>query len=143
MRLAIAGEAMAWEPVMLDATTPVILVIDQEPQILQLVRVILTREGYRVLCARSLRQATRLCRRSRNPISLVLVDASTVEVEDREWLQKVQSEHPAPKLIIMSAASPGQGDFAGDAILSKPFTPRDLCQAVERALQKGMAAGSA
>lgn len=140
MRLAVPGEVLAREPIMPDAMAPVVLVVDEEPQILQLVHLILSREGYRVLCARSLREAARLCRRTSVPVSLVLVDALTVEAEDPGWREKLARESRCPRLIIMSAAAPVEGELPVCAFLSKPFTPAALCQAVERALQRGFAA---
>lgn len=143
MRLVSAGEAVGWEPVMPEAFAPVILVVDAEPQILQLVRVILSREGYRVLSARSIRQAVRLSRRLPVGVSVLLVDAMTAEAEDPEWREQLESERPAPKLIIMSAALPAEGYIPGGAFLAKPFTPRELCETVERASERRVAAGSA
>lgn len=142
MRLVTPGEAIGWEPIMPDAIAPVILVVDEEPQILQLVRVILSRQGYRVVCARSIRQATRLCRRSNVPVSLVLVDALTAEAEDPDWRRRLEGDRPGPKVIIMSAASPAEGSLPGHAFLAKPFSPAALCEIVERAFKRGLAAGS-
>jgi len=124
-----------------DQKQAIILVVDEEPQILQLVRVILSRDGWRVQCARNIRQALRLCRRYSGRIALALVDAMTAESHGADWMDGLRAEVGNLRVIVMSAMAVEQPD-ASLGLLAKPFTPDLLRQTVRRALgRNALAAG--
>ncbi len=112
---------------------PTILVVDEEPQLLRLIRLILDRDGYQVLPARSVREAVRICERHPGPIHLVLIDTLMPEAQNPELVQRLLSR-PGMKTIAMSDAGPEgwPGPLAG--YLGKPFSPEALRRAVCAAL---------
>jgi len=122
-----------WESVMADQKQSIILVVDEEPQILRLVRLILSRQGWRVLCARSIREAIRLRRRLSGPIALALVDALTAEAHGPGWLDGLREDSEDLKLVLMSTGAPPEQP-AGSGFVAKPFSPDVLCETVRRAL---------
>jgi CheY-like chemotaxis protein len=112
---------------------PTILVVDEEPQLLRLIRVILDREGYQVLPARSIREAVRICEHHPGPIHLVLIDILIPEAQNPELVARLTAR-PGMKTIAMSDAGPEgwPGPLAG--YLAKPFSPDGLRRAVGAAL---------
>jgi DNA-binding NtrC family response regulator len=133
VELVAPAQTFWWESVMADQKQSIILVVDEEPQILRLVRLILSREGWRVVCARSIREGIRLCRRAPGRVALALVDALTAEAHGPDWLDGLRAESEDLKVVLMSAgALPDQPAPCG--FVAKPFSPDVLCETVRRAL---------
>jgi CheY-like chemotaxis protein len=106
VELVAPAQTFWWESVMADQKQSIILVVDEEPQILRLVRLILSREGWRVVCARSIREGIRLCRRAPGRVALALVDALTAEAHGPDWLDGLRAESEDLKVVLMSAGAP-------------------------------------
>ncbi len=140
MRLMAAGAATAWSFAMTEESAPTILVVDQEPQVLQVVRLVLSREGYQILMARSLREALRIAREHRGWIHLLLVDTFAPEAEDPEVINGLLSSRKEIRAVIISGAQSPQWPNA--RFLAKPFTPETLCRVVREALGGPAAAGA-
>ncbi|MGC8794528.1 MAG: response regulator [Bryobacteraceae bacterium] len=141
MRLVVPELTIWWELAMADQEDAIILVVDEEPQILQLVRLILSRDGWRVACARSVRQALRICRRSSGRIALMLVDAFTAETHRPDWIERLRASAGGAPIVVMSAMAPEEA-VSGYAFLAKPFTPEALQNTVRATLgRNAQAAG--
>lgn len=135
MRLMAAAATSRWAMVMSEKAATTVLVVDEEPQILQVVRVVLDREGYRVLSARSLREALRLAQQHPGAIRVLLVDAMLPQLDYPEALRQFAANQPHLRTVIMSDTQITPP--AGAHLLVKPFTPQSLIEVVRTALQAG------
>lgn len=121
-----------------------ILVIDDEPAILSVAELLLTREGHRVVVSREAREGLRTL--EREPFDLVIVDIFMPEMDGLETINQVHRLRPALPVIVMSgyqfeAATAPRPDFlhmatqlGATSSLKKPFRPADLLAAVARCL---------
>jgi CheY-like chemotaxis protein len=118
----------------------VILVVDDEPEIRDFLRKVLTDASYKVLEAANGREAVRQVETS--SIDLVIMDLAMPEQEGIETIQVLRRVRPQLKVIAVS------GSFAGllvnvaeplgaVASLAKPIQPDELLAAVSRAMAAG------
>jgi GAF domain-containing protein len=113
-----------------------ILVVDDEPQVRDLVATVLRHEGYLVETAESGRQA--LIMLADNSFDLIVTDLMMSEVSGFDVLAEVKVRWPATEVILITAhATLGS---AVDALrhgaydyLSKPFSSHDLLLSIRRA----------
>ncbi|MGQ9457973.1 MAG: ATP-binding protein [Anaerolineae bacterium] len=117
-----------------------ILVIDDEPMVLDLCRRILTAEGYHVATAGSGWEGIERLR-DEGDVDLVLTDIKMPGLDGLETLQILRDSHPDLVTVVMTGFS--TMDLAIQAIklgvdefIVKPFTPPELSLAVSRALEK-------
>jgi len=115
-----------------------ILVVDDEPKIVTLVRAYLEREGYVVLAAGDGRTALDAVRRE-HP-DLVVLDLMLPEVNGLEVCRRIRSESSLP--IIMLTARDEEADklvgleLGADDYVTKPFSPRELVARVRAVLRR-------
>jgi CheY-like chemotaxis protein len=114
-----------------------ILVVDDEPAILELVSRILTKNGYSVLEAHSGEEALSVA--STHDFDLLLTDSLMPQMSGPELVERFAEIKPGLRVLHMSGYSVGQlntvltGHRSG-AILDKPFTPQTLLEKVRAAL---------
>jgi len=113
-----------------------ILIIDDDIEILSVLRLILEREGYDVLAASDGKEGLKLCRQQR--VDLVITDLVMPEKEGVETIMELRRDFPHVKIIAMS----GGGSIAPEnylhmaqmlgaqRTLRKPFTPNEMLEAV-------------
>jgi len=116
-----------------------VLVAQDEPDVRKLVRIILERNGYRVLEATNAREAIRHCVEHHEPIDLLLADGILPSMTLRQLAECVQGLRPEIRVLCMSGYSPEvlheEGAIApGTAFLQKPFLPLDLIRRVVEVL---------
>lgn len=108
-------------------TPATILVVEQDPQLLSVLRDILARAGFKVLPARSGEKARQVYEQHRREIDLLVIDNRPPEIEH------LTSQHPELKILQLSGFA--EGEPASDLpVLNKPFTPTALVEAVRTAL---------
>jgi DNA-binding response OmpR family regulator len=96
----------------------VILVADDDPAVLELLRVVLEQEGYSVLTAADGDEAMRISRAFSGTIHLVVTDLHMPGLDGLQLREKLQVERPATRVLLMS----GQIFLADEwAFLLKPF----------------------
>jgi CheY-like chemotaxis protein len=113
-----------------------ILVIDDDENVLTLMRRMLEPEGYDVLDAPDGRNGLRLC--SCRHVDLVITDIIMPEMEGLEVIMGLRREMPDVKIIAVSGGGRIQpGDYlelasalGADLTLTKPFTLNELRDAV-------------
>jgi two-component system cell cycle sensor histidine kinase/response regulator CckA len=119
-----------------------ILLVEDEPAVLALTRSVLQRAGYRVIEAKNGAEGLRAFENSDGPIDLVLTDVVMPEgMSGRELADKLVQIRPGLRVIFTSGYSP---DFAGrevplkdrQSFLQKPATPKEILEAVRRALDR-------
>jgi two-component system phosphate regulon response regulator PhoB len=118
-----------------------ILVVDDEPDLLELVRVNLDRAGYRVETAETGQEA--LDRLRRSPPDLMVLDLMLPDLSGTEICRRVRA---APELarvaIIMLTAKTAEVDrvvgfeVGADDYVPKPFSPRELVLRVQAVLRR-------
>jgi DNA-binding response OmpR family regulator len=122
-----------------------ILAVDDEPNILKLLRLYLINEGYNVECASTGGEALRKFAAVRP--SLILLDLMLPEVDGWEVCKRVRRESDVP-IIMLTARSDDVDKIVGlelgaDDYLTKPFNPRELVARVKAVLRRAPAAESA
>ncbi len=116
-----------------------ILVVEDEPTVLDLAAVSLRSHGYDVLTARSPQDALRIFDRTGEKISLVLTDIMMPDMSGPEMTRIMRLKHPDIKLLFMSGYSEEKIDaldFPNEKIhfMTKPFGPADLAKVVHECL---------
>ena len=120
-------------------STPGILVVDDDPQILKLFSRILTRGGYEVRTENSGKRAMKAL--EENPVDLMVLDLSMPEQDGFEILKKLRASRPGLRILVTSGCLGGAllkaSEFLGaTAVLNKADAPRELLSTVNHLLQK-------
>jgi two-component system phosphate regulon response regulator PhoB len=118
-----------------------ILVIDDEPDLLELVRINLKQAGYEVETAETGRDALELLRRSAP--DLVVLDLMLPDVTGTEICRRMRTDPELADLpIIMLTAKADEVDrvvgleLGADDYVTKPFSPRELTLRVRAVLRR-------
>ena len=118
-----------------------ILVVDDEPDLLELVRVNLRQAGYEVETSETGRDALDLLRRS--PPDLVVLDLMLPDVTGTEICRRMRSDIDLSEIpIIMLTAKADEVDrvvgleLGADDYVTKPFSPRELTLRVRAVLRR-------
>jgi len=115
-----------------------ILVVDDDPGLLMLMRMRLEATGYQVIPAEGGKEA--LTRAQEAACDLALVDLKMVDIDGITLLQELLRLHPGLPVIILTAhgtiASAVEATKKGAYdYLTKPFDPPDLLHRIEKALE--------
>ena len=115
-----------------------VLVVEDEPSILNLVTAALKPDGYRLLSAASGPEALDLAASYEGSIDLLLTDAMMPGMTGLELADQLLVTRPGLGVIVMSGYTLGSLDVhVPDRVilaLQKPFTPKELRTTVRRAL---------
>jgi len=122
----------------LSASKETILVVDDEPNIVELARLYLEVEGYRVVAASDGREA--LSRVHETRPALVVLDLMLPEMDGWEVCRRLRAESDLP-IIMLTARSDDVDKIVGlelgaDDYLTKPFNPRELVARVRAVLRR-------
>jgi two-component system, cell cycle sensor histidine kinase and response regulator CckA len=119
-------------PMRSPGTAPTILVVDDQPAVLEVVSRILRHNGYHTLEAGSYDQA--LARLSTNDPDLLLTDSVVSEVPEQTLADRVRELKPGMRILRMSGAHPATLGSGGGPVITKPFTAKDLVEKVRAIL---------
>jgi CheY-like chemotaxis protein len=109
----------------------VILIVDDEPVVVDLVRIALEDEGYFLLAAADGEEALVLSRTFPGAIHLLLTDVQMPNLGGLQLRERFREERPATRVLLMS----GQAHMAAEqAFLPKPFSPAVLKERVRQML---------
>jgi CheY-like chemotaxis protein len=113
------------------------LLVEDETVVRNLVRLMLSREGYAVLTASDGLEALQVCERFGDPIHLLLADIQMPGLNGLELAEKVRKQRPETKILLMSGETTATilQKNAPDAFLRKPFVPPTLLHCVQRVLR--------
>jgi CheY-like chemotaxis protein len=117
-----------------------ILVVDDDPEIRELLKLLLETRDYEVALAEDGRKAARAI--AQRPFDLAMTDLLMPERDGLEFIREVHRAHPALKIIAMSGGGHIAGEaylkmaraFGAGAVLEKPFGPEELWQAIAAVL---------
>jgi two-component system alkaline phosphatase synthesis response regulator PhoP len=115
-----------------------ILIVDDETHIVELVRLYLERDGFRVESAADGAQGLRLARELRP--ALIILDLMLPEVNGLEVCRQVRAESDVP-IVMLTAREEDVDKIVGlelgaDDYLTKPFNPRELLARVKAILRR-------
>lgn len=120
----------------------IVLVVDDEPDVRELIADVLAEHGYEVEVAPDGAAALRLCDERR--YDLILSDLRMPKMDGAALYWALQLRHGSamPRIIYITGQAYSM-DYAGFLaasrvpVISKPFTPEDLRKAVRTALDEG------
>lgn len=115
-----------------------VLVVDDEPDIVELLTYNLKKEGYDTLTARTGEEALQVITRQKP--DLIILDIMLPEIDGFEVCKRVREDHNIP--IIMLTAKGDEVDkvlgleLGADDYVTKPFSPRELLARVKAVLRR-------
>jgi PAS domain S-box-containing protein len=117
-----------------------VLLVEDEPAILQMTKTMLQRIGYNVLAASTPGEAMRLAKENTGDIRLLITDVVMPEMNGRDLAAEILSLYPNLKSLFMSGYTSNviahQGVLdVGVKFIQKPFSMKDLAAKVRAALR--------
>jgi len=124
-----------------------ILLVDDESDVRDLARDILTAKGYRVLEAGGGEEAVRVVQSHGEPIDLLLTDVVMPRMQGNELAARLGTLRPGVRVLYMSGyAQPILGDDGtlqdGVLLVEKPFTETGLLASVDHAVHAAPQGGT-
>ncbi|AEI66403.1 response regulator [Corallococcus macrosporus] len=129
------------------AGAPVVLVVDDDPDILEALSEILEAEGFEIRRARNGKEA--LERLEPEPPNLILLDLMMPVMDGWEFAQRMRQKPPEvariPLIVLSADRNVGSkaSDIGAVGHLAKPFELNDLLDMVRRSLNPAAASTSA
>jgi len=119
--------------------TETVLLVDDEDFVRELGEQVLGRCGYKVLAAKTGKEALEIYRKEERNIALVILDLIMPEMSGRQCIRKLLKLNPALKILVASGyASDGTPrealDLGAKGFVSKPFNVAQLLQQVRQVL---------
>ena len=123
-----------------DINTKQILCIEDEPEMIDLIRLILGRRGFEVVGAAGGKEGLEKVRQS--PPELVLLDLMMPDMDGWEVYQQMKADEKTKDIpvIVVTAKAQSIDKVLGlhiakvDDYIAKPFSPQDLLNSVEKVL---------
>jgi len=118
-----------------------ILVVDDEKQIVDIVRAYLEKDGYRVVAAYDGRQALELAARERP--ALLVLDLMLPEMSGWDVMRSLRQISDAPVIILTARDDPTDKvvglELGADDYVVKPFEPKELLARIRAVLRRSRA----
>ncbi len=118
-----------------------ILVVDDEEDILELVKFHLSREGYAVLCSETGEEAWRIVKEK--PVDLLLLDLMLPGIDGLELTRKLKSDAQTSQIPVVMLSAKGEEvdivtglELGADDYVTKPFSPRVLLARVRAVFRR-------
>lgn len=120
------------------------LLVDDDPDILDVERIVVERAGYRALLAASGEEAIEQARACGCPIALALIDIMMPGKSGYELVEELRSSHSlSGPVLFLTAMMAGQvRDELCDKVLHKPFDIEELRRGMQDALDRRSASGA-
>jgi DNA-binding response OmpR family regulator len=118
--------------------------VEDDHALRAMLKVVLQKQGYRVLEAPNGREGLLLSQAFKGPIDLVLTDVVMPYMSGRELVERLAGERSGIKAVFMSGYADGVLDEHGvrdrkSSFLQKPVTPAVLVEKVREVLAGGPA----
>ena len=116
-----------------------ILLADDESRILQINRLFLEKQGYTVYTASDGQSALELFEKKSYAIELCVLDVMMPNIDGLSLCQRIKSQHPEVKVIILTARSEDEDQLAAfehlaDDYVPKPYSIEVLLKRIEKLL---------
>jgi DNA-binding response OmpR family regulator len=117
-----------------------VLCIEDHPEMIELIRLILGRQGFEVVGAEGGREGLQALQD--NPVDLVLLDLMMPDMDGWEVFRQIRANDQLKEIPVIAVTAKAQGidrilglHIAGmDDFITKPFGPKELIASVERVL---------
>lgn len=117
-----------------------VLCIEDHPEMIELIRLILGRQGFDVVGAEGGREGLQALHEK--PVDLVLLDLMMPDMDGWEVFRQMRANDRLKEIPVIAVTAKAQGvdrilglHIAGmDDFITKPFAPRELITSVERVL---------
>ena len=121
-------------------TGELILLVDDEPNIIELAQLYLEREGYRIITASDGRDALDAVEKQRP--ALMVLDLMMPEVDGLEVCRTLRGKKDPVAILMLTARDEDIDKILGlelgaDDYLTKPFNPRELVARVKAVMRRG------
>jgi len=124
------------------AKTKKILIVDDDPMIVEVVKALLAREHFDVVTARNGAEGIRLFKKHAGSIALILSDITMPEMDGVEMVEEIRRCAPQVKVVMMS----GDADITREQkmslfttpcppLIKKPFTLKALMELLRSQMQ--------
>ena len=125
--MLVATSGREWRQNSKLVLAPLIFIVDDDPNLARLCRVIISSHGWRARAFVSAKEALSLIEAEQHPDALVL-DLMMPEMNGRAFYERARLAGFKNPVLILSAygADAARRDLGADAALSKPFDPEDL-----------------
>ena len=126
-----------------NVTAPTVLLVEDDPPIRQLIRRMLEARAYRVLEARSGKEAVVAARRCQDPIDLLITDVILPDFDGFTVTERLAPLHPETRVLYMSGYAQDSVAVRGGLqesqkpYLWKPFTSEEFERKVREVLDAG------
>jgi DNA-binding response OmpR family regulator len=125
----------------MNANLKCILCVEDEPEMIDLIRLILGRRGFEVKGAAGGIEGLKMIRQ--NPPDLVLLDLMMPDMDGWEVYQQMKADEKTKNIpvIVVTAKAQSIDKVLGlhiakvDDYLTKPFSPQDLMNSVDKVLK--------
>jgi two-component system alkaline phosphatase synthesis response regulator PhoP len=119
-------------------STRKILVVDDDPKTVSLVRLYLESDGHKVLCAYDGIEALRLAREERP--NLIVLDLMLPGMDGLQVCRTLRTESDVPVIMLTAKTTEGDKltglDIGADDYVTKPFSPRELAARIRVVLRR-------
>lgn len=115
-----------------------ILLVEDEPDILKIIKKSLELRGFNVLTARDAEDAISIANIPGNEISLLISDIILPQMNGIKLSQKLLEDNPDLEMLFMSGFTPDEFDD-GVSFIAKPFAMKDLLKIVNKVLSSPQA----
>jgi len=128
------------------ATVTRVLLVDDEPALLESLSFVLVRGGFEALEARSLEEAQAHLRQGK--VDLVVLDLTLPDGDGLSLLDSLRGLGSLPPVIVLSSRA-GEGDrvraldSGADDYVTKPFSPREMVARIHAVLRRSSAESDA
>jgi two-component system cell cycle sensor histidine kinase/response regulator CckA len=122
-------------------TNETILIVDDEPMMVNLCESILRMGGYNILRASDGEEALLALQNAASEVQMALLDVIMPRITGIELAQRMRTLRPGIKLVLMSGYGPEEvariaGDSSTFPVIWKPFRAESLLRMVENVLSK-------
>jgi CheY-like chemotaxis protein len=120
-----------------------ILVVEDEPEVRELIGTMLKKAGYEVLVARDGKEALRICKEREGRIGLILADMVMPGMSAPELVESLMQVNPGMRMLYMSGyaghvVASERGLDPGIPFIQKPFTSATLTGRIREILDRGV-----
>jgi two-component system cell cycle sensor histidine kinase/response regulator CckA len=123
-----------------DDETHSVLLVDDTDVIRSLATAVLSEAGFEAHAAEDGAQALGFLHARTKPVDVIITDLTMPQMDGLTLIREVRRLSPATRVVLMTGYFDGEHLAAGcgeqpDLVLSKPFRPPELLQAVEDVLR--------
>jgi len=115
-----------------------ILVVDDDPKTVSLVKLYLESDGHKVVCAYDGLEALRLAREERP--NLIVLDLMLPGLDGLQVCRTLRTESDVPVIMLTAKTTEGDKltglDLGADDYVTKPFSPRELAARIKVVLRR-------